>query len=85
MLAVIANLLFFWSGIEYILSFFRLFLPDSIIDVIASFSFLSHFDTLSLGLVELRDIIFFATIIFFFNFTTILIVNFKTAGTSGWL
>ena len=84
-LAVIANLLFFWSGIEYILSFFRLFLPDSIIDVIASFSFLSHFDTLSLGLVELRDIIFFATIIFFFNFTTILIVNFKTAGTSGWL
>lgn len=84
-LAVVANLLFFWSGIEYILSFFRLFLPDTIIDVIASFSFLSHFDTLSLGLVELRDIIFFATIIFFFNFTTILIVNFKTAGTSGWL
>ena len=84
-LAVIANLLFFWSGIEYILSFFRLFLPDTIIDVIASFSFLSHFSTLSRGLVELRDVIFFATIILFFNFTTILIINFKTAGTSGWL
>ena len=84
-LAVIANLLFFWSGIEYILSFFRLFLPDTIIDVIASFSFLSHFSTLSLGLAELRDVIFFASIIFFFNFTTILIINFKTAGTSGWL
>ncbi|MDO4161378.1 MAG: Gldg family protein [Pseudomonadota bacterium] len=84
-LAVIANLMFFWSGIEYILSFFRLFLPDTIIDVIASFSFLSHFATLSLGLVELRDIIFFVSVIFFFNFTTILIVNFKTAGTSGWL
>lgn len=83
--AVIANLLFFWSGVEYILSFFRLFLPDTIIDVIASFSFLSHFSTLSLGLVELRDVIFFVSIIFFFNFTTILIVNFKTAGTSGWL
>lgn len=84
-LAVIANLLFFWSGIEYILSFFRLFLPDTIIDVIASFSFLSHFATLSLGLVELRDIIFFTSIILFFNFTTVLTVNFKTAGTSGWL
>ena len=84
-LAVIANLVFFWSGIEYILSFFRLFLPDTIIDVIASFSFLSHFDTLSIGLLELRDVIFFISIIFFFNFTTILIVNFKTAGTSGWL
>lgn len=84
-LAVIANLVFFWSGVEYILSFCRLFLPDAIIDVIASFSFLSHFSTLSVGLLELRDVIFFASIIIFFNFTTILIVNFRTAGTSGWL
>lgn len=84
-LAVIANLVFFWSGIEYILSFFRLFLPNSIIDVIASFSFITHFDTLTMGLIELRDIIFFLSIIIFFNFTTILIINFKTAGTSGWL
>lgn len=84
-LAVIANLVFFWSGVEYILSFFRLFLPDNIIDVIASFSFLSHFSTLSVGLLELRDVIFFASIIIFFNFTTILIINFRTAGTSGWL
>ncbi|MBR3502365.1 MAG: Gldg family protein [Alphaproteobacteria bacterium] len=84
-LAVIANLVFFWSGVEYILSFFRLFLPDNIIDVIASFSFISHFSTLSVGLLELRDVIFFVTIILFFNFTTVLVVNFRTAGTSGWL
>lgn len=83
--AVIANLFFFWSGVEYILSFFRLFLPDSAIDTIASFSFVTHFSTMTKGLVELRDIIFFAAIIIFFNFTTILVVNFKTAGTSGWL
>ena len=84
-LAVIANLFFFWSGVEYILSFFRLFLPDSAIDVIASFSFISHFDTLTRGLLELRDVLFFASVLVFFNFTTVLIVNFKTAGTSGWL
>src|SRR5574344_1092310 len=68
-LAVIANLAFFWSGIEYILAVFRPILPDAIIDTIASFSFISHFNTLSRGLLELRDIIFFATIIIFFNFT----------------
>lgn len=84
-LAVLANLFFFWSGIEYILSFCRLFLPDSIIDVIASFSFVSHFTTLTYGLVELRDVIFFATLIIFFLYTAILIINNKTAGTSGWL
>ena len=84
-LSVIANLMFFWSGIEYVLSFFRLFLPDAIIDVIASFSFITHFDTMTHGLLTLSDVIFFLSLIIFGNYTTILIVNFKTAGTSGWL
>lgn len=84
-LSVIANLMFFWSGMEYVLSFFRMFLPDSMIDVVASFSFITHFDTLTHGLLELRDIIFFLSLIIFGNYTTILIINFKTAGTSGWL
>ena len=84
-LAVIANLCFFWSGIEYILSFCRLFLPETFIDMIASLSFISHFNTLTDGLIELRDVIFFASVIIFGNYTTILIVNFRTAGTSGWL
>ena len=84
-LAVIANLFFFWSGIEYILAFGRLFLSDGIIDTIASFSFLNRFDSLSQGLLEFRDIIYFSSIIFFFNFSTVMIVNYKTSGVSGWL
>ncbi|MBP5352245.1 MAG: Gldg family protein [Alphaproteobacteria bacterium] len=84
-IAVIVNLCFFWSGIEYILAFFRLWLPVSVVDTIASFSFLSHFDTLSRGLLELRDVIFFFSFIIFCNATTVLIVNFKTAGHSNWL
>ena len=84
-LSVIANLLFFWSGIEYVLSFCRLFLPESIIDVIASFSFITHFNNLTYGLLELRDAVFLLSLIVFGNYTTVLIVNFKTAGTSGWL
>lgn len=84
-LSVIANLVFFWSGIEFILSFFRLFMPDYIIDTIASFSFLTHFSSICTGLVELRDILFFVSIIMLFNFTTVLVVSFKTAGTASWL
>lgn len=84
-LAVAANLVFFWSGIEFILSFFRLFLPDYIIDTIASFSFLTHFENLTRGLLELRDVLFFISIIVLFNFTTVLIVSFRTSGTSIWL
>ena len=81
-LAVVANLLFFLSGLEYVLAFFRLFAPLSLIDMIASFSFLTHFSTMSAGLIELRDVIFFISLILLFNFTTVLVVSFKTSGTS---
>ncbi len=84
-LSVIANLIFFFSGIEYVLSVFRMLAPLSVVDMIASFSFLTHFNTLSQGLLELRDIIFFSSVIILFNFTTVLIVSFKTSGTSDWL
>lgn len=84
-LSVIANLVFFLSGIEYVLGVFRTIAPLSIVDMVASFSFLTHFDTISRGLVELRDLVFFASLILLFNFTTILIISFKTAGTTPWL
>lgn len=84
-LAVIANLLFFWSGIEYVLAFFRLFLPESLIEVIASLSFITHFNNITYGLLELRSAIFMLSLIIFANYTTVLIINVKTAGTSGWL
>ena len=84
-LAVIANLFFFLSGLEYVLGLFRDFFSPAIVDMIASFSFLTHFDTVSRGLFELRDIIFFASLILLFNFTTVLIVSFRTKGTSAWL
>ena len=81
-LAVITNLIFFLSSLEYVLAFFRLFLPLSIIDLVASFSFITHFDTISRGLIELRDLVFFGSIIVLFNVTSEIIVSFKTSGTS---
>ena len=84
-LSVIANLIFFLSGIEYVLGFFRSFASVNIIDMIASFSFLTHFATISSGLLEARDIVFFASLILLFNFTTVLIISFKTSGTTPWL
>ena len=84
-LSVLVNLLFFLSGLEFVLSFFRSFAPLAIIEMIASFSFLTHFDSLIHGLLEARDLLFFGTLIILFNLTTILIINFKTTGTSTWL
>ena len=82
-LAVVANLIFMLCGLEYILSFFRLFAPVYIIDMIASFSFDTHFFNITQGLFELRDIIYFFSIIFLFNLTTLIIINFRTSGSAG--
>ena len=84
-LAFIVNFLFFLSGVEYVLGFFRLFAPAAVVDMVASFSFLVHFGTITGGLLELRDVVFFASIMLLFNVTTVLVVSFRTSGTSRWL
>lgn len=81
--AVFVNLLFFWSGFEYVLFWARSLFSDVIVDTIISFSFLTHFASLSRGLVELRDIIFFGSLIIFFNLLTIIIISLRTKGTAG--
>lgn len=84
-IAVFLNLLFFLSGLEYILSFFRSFAPAYIIDMISSFSFLTHSFSFNFGLLELRDLVFFGSLIVMFNFFTGLIISLKTSGTINWL
>ncbi len=75
------NFLFFLSGLEYVLGFFRNFAPDYIIDMISSFSFLSHSASFNRGIFEAKDLIFFLSLIFVFNFFTYIIITFKTSGT----
>lgn len=80
-ISVITNLLFFLSGLEYVLGFFRSFAPAYIVDMISSFSFLTHISSFNLGILETRDLVFFASLILMFNFFTSIIVCFKTSGT----
>ncbi len=77
-LSVFVNLLFFWSGFDFVLFWIREFFNDIIVDTIISFSFLSHFSTFSRGLIELRDIIYFSSLILFFNLLTIAFIDIKT-------
>lgn len=82
-LAILINLFFFWSGFDYVLFWARSLFSEVIVDTIISFSFLTHFSSLSRGLVELRDLVFFGSLIAFFNLLTIIIVSLKTKGTAG--
>ena len=82
-LSVFVNLLFFWSGFEYVLFWARELFSDVFVDTIMSFSFLNRFSSLSRGLIELRDVIFFLSLIIFFNLLTIAAISFKTKGSTG--
>ena len=81
-LAVFVNLMFFWSSFEYILFWARELFSDVVVDTIISFSFLIRFFSLSRGLVELRDLVYFGSLIVFFNVLTIFIIGLKTKGNS---
>ncbi len=81
-LSVLFNLMFFWSGFEYVLFWAREIFSEVVVDTIISFSFLIRFFSLSRGVVEFRDVIFFTSLIVFFNMLTIFIVGLKTKGTS---
>ncbi|MHC4910874.1 MAG: ABC transporter permease subunit, partial [Planctomycetota bacterium] len=54
---------FLLAGFPPVLDFFSGWAPQTIVDAIASFSFLTHFDAISKGVIDARDLIFFLTLI----------------------
>ncbi|MEE8352631.1 MAG: ABC transporter permease subunit [Rhodospirillales bacterium] len=72
--------LFTVSSLALVLDFFRAWAPEIIVHTIASMSFLTHFSTITNGVIELRDVIFFASLIAFWLFANIVVVDLKKAG-----
>jgi ABC-2 type transport system permease protein len=62
-LSVVACFALLLAGYSPVLDFLRGWLPPSILDAVASFSFLSRFEAIGKGVVDLRDIIFFGSLI----------------------
>ncbi|PWR21773.1 ABC transporter permease subunit [Zavarzinia compransoris] len=62
-LTVVVLFLFTASGAPMVLDAFSGWAPQAIIDTIASFSFLTHFNGIVAGVIEAKDIVFFATLI----------------------
>ena len=58
--------LFTLSGLPIVLDFFTAWTGQAITDVISSFSFLSNYGDITRGLIDIRSIIFFLTLILFF-------------------
>lgn len=63
------------SGFPIVLDFFRGWAPAVLVDAISSFSFLTHATSIQKGVIDLRDVIFFASLIAFFLYANMLAIE----------
>ncbi len=79
-LTAVVCLLFVLSGFPMVLDFFASWAPDFLVRTISSFSFLTHFNAISKGVIDLRDIIYFASLIAFWLFASVVVIEAEKAG-----
>jgi len=78
-ITVVLCLFFLLADIPGVAEFFNSFAPGAVVDAITSFSFIAHFRGISRGLIDARDLIFFASLIFVFLFVNALVLEAKKA------
>ena len=74
---VVACFGFLISGYPPVMDFVRPWAGQAIVDAVASFSFLTRFESLSKGVIDLRDLVYFGTLIAVFLFAAGVIVEQK--------
>ncbi len=63
------------SGAPIVLSFFAGWAPKAVVDFVASLSFLAHFTDISKGVLDLRDVVYFLSLITAFLFANAVAVE----------
>jgi ABC-2 type transport system permease protein len=70
---------FLLAGFPMVLDAFSGWAPQFLVDGIASLSFLTHFRDISRGVIELRDLVYFALVIGTFLFANMIVLQWKQA------
>lgn len=78
-LAAVVCFLLTVAGSNVVLGFFTGWAPQPLVDVVASFSFISHFTSVMRGVLDLKDMVYFISLIVFFLFANTAIVELKKA------
>ena len=69
--------LFTIAGAALVIDFFQLWAPVVLVNTISSFSFLTHFQAITSGVIDLRDLIFFASLIALFLALNVVLIDLK--------
>ncbi|GJM08496.1 MAG: ABC transporter permease [Lysobacteraceae bacterium] len=70
---------FLLSGFPMVLSLFQSWAPQGVVDAIAGMSFLTHFNAISKGVIDLRDLVYFGLMIAFWLYANAVVINLKKA------
>ncbi len=62
-LKVVVCFAFLLSGLPMVLGLFQGWAPQVLVDAVASFSFLTHFNSIAKGVIDLKDLVFFVALI----------------------
>lgn len=76
-LAVTVCFLFTISGFPMVINFFAAFLPQTIVETLSLFSFLTNFSDITTGVVEWRSLVYFVSLIAFFLFVNVVVLDTK--------
>ena len=74
-LAALVCLIFSVGGTPIVLEFFTGWAPAGVIDTIASLSFMSNFRAIARGVIDVSALVYFASVIAFFLFANVILVD----------
>jgi ABC-2 type transport system permease protein len=78
-LTVVVCLGFLLLGFIPVLSWIHDLLPQALVDAVASLSFYTHFESISKGVIDVRDVLYFGMLIGFFLLATSITVEMRKA------
>jgi ABC-2 type transport system permease protein len=78
--SVVISFLFTISGAPLVLDFFQAWAPLALVETIASFSFLTHFQAIARGVIDLRDLVYFLSFMALFLGMNIVFIDLKKTG-----
>ena len=78
-LSVVACFLLLLAGYPLVLDVFSAWAPQSLVDGIASLSFLTHFQSISRGVIDVRDLVYFTLLISVCLYANTLVLALKKA------
>ena len=70
---------FMLSGLPMVMNLFSGWAPQALLDTVANFSFLAHFADISRGVIDLRDLVYFALVITLWLMANTIVLELKKA------